>query len=88
VHAVLEGETRAGKEGVNAAYRDGFHLTLAPDLSDERVELFRQQKDFQLLYGFLDRDFDFDGWIDRRPLEAARARLAEQGTRAAAAVAA
>ncbi|HVX97855.1 MAG TPA: ABC transporter substrate-binding protein [Polyangia bacterium] len=84
VYRVLEGETRAGREGVTAAYRDGFHETLAPDLSAERVELFRQQKDFQLLYGFLDRDFDFDAWIDHRPLEAARARLAEDGIPAAA----
>jgi ABC-type nitrate/sulfonate/bicarbonate transport system substrate-binding protein len=80
VFSVLEGETRAGRAGVSEAYRDGFHLSLAPDLSQERVELFRQQKDFQLLYGFLDRDFDFDAWIDRRPLEAAHALLAERSS--------
>jgi len=57
---MLRGETRTGREGVNAAYRDGFHLSLAPDLSTERVELFRQQKNFQLTHGFLDRNFDFD----------------------------
>jgi ABC-type nitrate/sulfonate/bicarbonate transport system substrate-binding protein len=75
VHAILKGEARASSEGVAAAYRDGFHLTLAPDLSGERVELFRQQKDFQLTYGILDRDFDYDAWIDRRPLAEARRRL-------------
>lgn len=73
---ILQGETRAGDEGVNAAYRDGFHLTLAPDLSPERVELFRQQKHFQLVHGLLDRDVDIDAWIDRRPLEEAHRRLA------------
>jgi len=75
VHEILQGEARASSEGVAAAYRDGFHLTLAPDLSSERVELFRQQKNFQLTYGILDRDFDFDAWIDHRPLEEARRRL-------------
>ncbi|MFT7773954.1 ABC transporter substrate-binding protein [Roseateles sp.] len=75
---ILQGETRAGSEGVSGAYRNGFHLTLAPDLSEERVELFRQQKNFQLTHGFLDRDFDFDAWIDPRPLAAAHERLAQQ----------
>ena len=75
VHEILQTETRAGAEGVKAAYRDGFHLSLAPDLSPERVELFRQQKDFQLIHGFLDRDFDYDAWIERRPLEEAQKRL-------------
>ena len=75
VHEILQGEARASSEGVATAYRDGFHLTLAPDLSSERVELFRQQKNFQLTYGILDRDFNFDAWIDHRPLEEARRRL-------------
>ncbi|OWQ91878.1 monooxygenase [Roseateles aquatilis] len=74
---ILQGETRAGSEGVAGAYRNNFHLTLAPDLSAERVALFRQQKNFQLTHGFLDRDFDFDAWIDPRPLAAAHRRLAE-----------
>ena len=75
VLAILQGETRAGADAVAEAYRDGFHLTLAPDLSDEKVALFRQQKDFQLQHGFLDRDVDIDAWIDRRPLEEAQRRL-------------
>ncbi|MFM8330352.1 MAG: ABC transporter substrate-binding protein [Candidatus Methylumidiphilus sp.] len=75
VQQILQGEARASSAAVAAAYRDGFHLTLAPDLSAERVELFRQQKNFQLTHGFLDRDFDYDAWIDRRPLEEARRRL-------------
>jgi hypothetical protein len=29
---------------------------------------YRQQKDFLLLHSILDFDFDFDGWIDPRPL--------------------
>jgi ABC-type nitrate/sulfonate/bicarbonate transport system substrate-binding protein len=72
VFKVLEGETRSGAEGVREAYRDGFHLALAPSLASDRVEYFRQQKDFLLTHGFLDRDFDYDGWIDERPLRAAQ----------------
>ncbi|WP_228125185.1 ABC transporter substrate-binding protein [Candidatus Methylospira mobilis] len=83
VQEILQGEARASSEGVAAAYRDGFHLTLAPDLSAERVELFRRQKNFQLVHGILDRDFDFDAWIDRRPLEEAR-RLLDGQLKAAA----
>jgi ABC-type nitrate/sulfonate/bicarbonate transport system substrate-binding protein len=75
VQQILQAETRAGSDGVKEAYRDGFHLSLAPDLSSERIELFRRQKDFQLVHGFLDRDFDLDAWIDFRPLAAARKRL-------------
>lgn len=83
VYSVLEGETRAGNSSVKEAYRNGFHRSLSPDLSVERVELFRQQKDFQLVHGFLDRDFDFDAWIDRRPLEAAHKLLASRNQVAA-----
>jgi ABC-type nitrate/sulfonate/bicarbonate transport system substrate-binding protein len=75
VNEILQSETGATAEGVAAAYRNGFHLSLAPDLSEERLKLFRQQKDFQLTYGVLDRDFDFDAWVDRRPLEEALRKL-------------
>jgi ABC-type nitrate/sulfonate/bicarbonate transport system substrate-binding protein len=78
VRKILESEVRSGSEGVRHAYKDGFHLALAPDLSTERVELFRQQKTFQLVHGLLDRDFDYDAWIDPRPLEEARKRLHAQ----------
>lgn len=75
VSKILQSETGATAEGVAAAYRSGFHQQLAPDLSAERVELFRQQKTFQLTYGILDRDFDYDAWIDYRPIEEAQRRL-------------
>jgi 2'-hydroxybiphenyl-2-sulfinate desulfinase len=78
VYDILQSETGGSREGVQAAYRDGFHLSLAPDLSAERLELFQQQKDFLLAYGILDRDFDFDAWVDPRPLEAARKLLLGQ----------
>jgi len=75
VYDLLHKEIGASREGLEAAYRDGFHQTLAPDLSPERVELFRQQKNFQLVYGVLDRDFNYDAWIDPRPLEEANRLL-------------
>jgi 2'-hydroxybiphenyl-2-sulfinate desulfinase len=75
VYDLLGKEIGASREGLAAAYRDDFHLSLAPDLSDERVELFRQQKDFTLKFGILDRDFDFDAWVDRRPIEEAARSL-------------
>lgn len=75
VQEILQSETGASAEGVAAAYRSGFHLSLAPDLSSERVELFRQQKDYLFTHGVLDRDFDFDAWIDRRPIEEAARTL-------------
>jgi 2'-hydroxybiphenyl-2-sulfinate desulfinase len=81
VQEILQQETGSSAAAVAAAYRNDFNLTLAPDLSDERVELFRQQKTFLLQYGVLDRDFDYDAWIDRRPLEDARREL--DGVRAA-----
>lgn len=82
VRAILEGETRGQRAGVLAAYRDGFHTSLHPTLDPQRLALFRRQKDFLWLHGFLDRDFDFDAWVDPRPLEEARRRHA-QATRAA-----
>jgi len=81
VQKILQEETRSDAEAVRAAYRDGFHLSLVPDLSPERVALFRQQKDFQLVHGFLDRDFDYDAWVDHRPLEAARSVAAYRAAR-------
>jgi ABC-type nitrate/sulfonate/bicarbonate transport system substrate-binding protein len=71
VNKVLQSETSGSAAGVAATYRDGFHRTLHPDLSPERLDLFRQQKDFLFTHGFLDRDFDLDAWADSRPLAAA-----------------
>ncbi len=75
VYEVLKAETRAGDEGVTAAYRDGFHRTLHPDLSVERIGLLRIQKTFMLVHGFLDADFDLNAWVDPRPLAAAHGLL-------------
>ena len=83
VRAILRQETQAGGDAVAVAYREGFHALLAPDLSDERLALFEQQKNFQLAHGFLDRDVDVRAWADERPLLAARALLDSRGKLAA-----
>jgi len=71
VHRVLQGETRGGADAVATAYRNGFHTSLHPDLSEGRLGFFAIQKDFLLLHGFLDKDFSVAEWADHRPLEAA-----------------
>lgn len=71
VNAVLSAETRGSAEAVSSTYRDGFHTSLHPDLSGERLALFEQQKKFLWLHGFLDHDFDLASWVDPRPLDAA-----------------
>lgn len=75
VRDILESETRSGEDGVATAYGEDFHLQLAPDLSQERIELFRQQKNFMLVHGLLDKDFDLNGWVDNRPLQEAEQLL-------------
>jgi len=78
VREVLQGETRAGAEGVARAYSDETLADLHPDLSDERLALFERQKTFMHVHNLLDRDFDLKDWVDRRPLEAALARLRDR----------
>ncbi len=68
---ILQTETFGSRDAVAAAYRDGFHKSLHPNLSGERLKLFEEQKKFLWLHGFSDYDFSFEDWIDRRPLEAA-----------------
>lgn len=75
---VLEGETRGSRAAVEEAYGNGFHTMLHPDLSDERLTLFEQQKRFLWVHGFLERDFEMAEWVDRRPLEAAWDRIRQR----------
>lgn len=76
VQAILERETQSGHEGVAVAYRNNFHRSLHPDLSDERVGQLKLQANFLWLHGFLEHSVDVNAWVDRRPLEAALARRA------------
>lgn len=75
---ILAQETLAGIAGVEAAYRDNFHRSLHPDLSNDRVEMLDVQANFLWLHGFLDARVDVARWVDRRPLDAALARRADQ----------
>jgi ABC-type nitrate/sulfonate/bicarbonate transport system substrate-binding protein len=72
VRSILDRETGSGPDGVALAYRDGFHRSLHPNLSESRLALLAQQKSFLLLHGFLSEDFDLEAWVAREPLEAAR----------------
>lgn len=72
LRAIAQSETVGSAEAVIAAYGKTFHLSLHPDLSEERLALFALQKKNLLLHGFLDADFALDDWVDHRPLNAAR----------------
>lgn len=78
LRAIAQTETLGSPQAVIDAYGEEFHLNLHPDLDDERLTLFEEQKKALLLHGFLDRDFDLNGWIDLRPLEAARALIEKE----------
>ncbi|REE96875.1 ABC transporter substrate-binding protein [Thermomonospora umbrina] len=83
VRDILARETRSGAGGVAVAYRGDFHRRLHPDLSTERLDLLRIQKDFLLRHGFLADDVDLDAWAAPEPLRLARERLAAERTTAA-----
>jgi ABC-type nitrate/sulfonate/bicarbonate transport system substrate-binding protein len=75
VHDILKGETQAGDDGVREAYRNDFHRSLHPALSDELLSLFEIQKNFCWQHGFQEHDIDLAAWADPRPLAAARGLL-------------
>ncbi len=71
VHEILQQETRGSIDAVSVAYRDSFHKSLHPSLSEERLQLLEREKNFAWLFGFQEHDFDIAEWADQRPLEAA-----------------
>lgn len=75
VRAILGRETRSGSDGVVTAYRNDFHTALHPDLSGERLDLLRVQKDFLRLHGFLASDVDLGAWLAPEPLAEARKKV-------------
>ncbi|MFE1098976.1 ABC transporter substrate-binding protein [Nocardiopsis alba] len=72
VRDILAGETRSGATGVLRAYADGFHTDLAPDLSDERLDLLHLQQDLLHRHGFLAEPVDVRSWAAHEPLAEAR----------------
>lgn len=77
---ILAQETFSTVAGVDAAYRNDYHRSLHPDLSDDRVAMLKTQADFLWAHGFLDTRIDVERWIDRRPLEAALRLRADRHT--------
>jgi ABC-type nitrate/sulfonate/bicarbonate transport system substrate-binding protein len=66
-------EQHAAEEIVEATYGSELYQAFETDLAPDKVAALRSQKDFLLRHGFIE-DFDFDSWIDPRPLaEAGRA---------------
>ncbi|GLU45698.1 ABC transporter substrate-binding protein [Nocardiopsis ansamitocini] len=76
VRRILAAETRSGAQGVAAAYAEGFHTGLHPDLSAERLGLLAVQQDFLHRNGFLAAPVDVHAWAAHEPLAAAHAILA------------
>ncbi|WP_411082275.1 ABC transporter substrate-binding protein [Streptomyces sp. cmx-18-6] len=73
---ILHGETGGTPESVAAAHRGDFYRRLHPDLSDDRLTLLGQQKEFLVSHSFLATDFPLDTWVAHEPLRAARALVA------------
>jgi ABC-type nitrate/sulfonate/bicarbonate transport system substrate-binding protein len=75
---ILAQETWSSIAGVDTAYRGGFHRSLHPDLSADRVSMLAAQAEFLLRAGFYDAAVDVEAWVDPRPLAAATERLAHR----------
>ncbi|MFM2277949.1 MAG: hypothetical protein RLZZ444_180 [Pseudomonadota bacterium] len=57
---------------------------LETSFSAQNLEAIRRRKQFLLSHGFINRDFDLESWIDRRPLADAEALLRKRGLSKAA----
>lgn len=75
--AIIAQETLSGLDGVEAAYRNHFHRSLHPDLSDERIEMLKIQARFLWLHGFLEQPVEVEEWICPDPLRAVLKRRAK-----------
>ncbi len=64
-------------EIIEATYGDELSQVFATDLAVDKIAALRSQKDYLLRHGYI-ADFDFDNWIDPRPLEDARTLLEER----------
>jgi sulfonate transport system substrate-binding protein len=71
-------ETGTSEDSVRRGYGPKLHFRFTPSLGDEFVRGLEIQKGFLNECGFLEADFDFASWIDRRPLALA-AELIRQG---------
>lgn len=62
-------EVGTSYEWADAAYGPRSHLLLAPSFAPELVEGLESHKSFLLGHGFIKKDLDVEGWLDRRPLQ-------------------
>jgi len=67
-------EQYIAEEFVTLTYGSALERVFRTDLAAEKIAGLRAQKDFLLRHGFI-QDFDFDAWIDHRPLKWATERL-------------
>jgi ABC-type nitrate/sulfonate/bicarbonate transport system substrate-binding protein len=70
-------ETGAQTQAVRRGFGPDLHKQFTPALSAQYLKGLAAQKAFLLQEGFLPRDFDFDAWIVREPLELAQQLLRE-----------
>ncbi len=69
---IVAREVLVSEEAATAAYGTNLHLKLGLALEPEQIAAIAHFKDFLLAWGFLEADFDLDGWVDRRPLHSLR----------------
>jgi 2'-hydroxybiphenyl-2-sulfinate desulfinase len=80
VVACVAREVVAAEQVVDAGYTADFHTTLVPELSDDLVLGLGSQVKFLLENSFVENDVEMSSFIDRRPLQIARAVLEEELT--------
>ncbi len=64
-------ETQATEEAVRRAFGSVLHRSFTPVLSDLHRRALREQHDWLLAEGFINRGFDVEAWIDPAPLSRA-----------------
>ncbi len=71
-------EQYLAEEIVESTYGSSLDQVFQTNLTDDKVAGVRAQKDFLLRHDFI-QDFDFESWIDPRPLRWAKELLARKG---------
>ncbi len=75
IRRFLARETNASEYWVSIAYGEDAETRLRTDLSEQSRVAIQDFTNFLHRWGFIPERFDVDGWIDARPLDAARARI-------------
>jgi ABC-type nitrate/sulfonate/bicarbonate transport system substrate-binding protein len=77
----LARETGSADRWVSLAYGNDANTHLKTDLQESSIEALEDFTAFLFEHGFLPEELDVRGWIDPRPLAAARKFLSQQGPR-------